>query len=140
MKLKSWCRYCKRYFDREGFGDHKKLHERERNIDAKSHVQYTGLQKKGKTEIDDYMICVLHQHKVPCPAKGCHLEPFGVIRKSYMLKCAKGIVREWVEDGEEFKIKSEPFFPHDTGKNGMIPIDMKTRTVTIMGVPIRLKI
>ena len=140
MKPQKWCNYCKRYFNREGFGVHTKLHEREKNIDAKTHVQYTGLQKKGKNEIDDYMICVLHQHKVPCPVKGCNYFPFGKIRKSYMMKCAKGIVLEWMEGKVTKWKKTFPFFPHHTGENGMIPIDMSTRTVTIMGVPIRLKI
>ncbi len=140
MKPQKWCFYCKRYFDRERFADHRKLHERERNIDAKSHVQYTGIQKKDKTEIDDYMICVLHQNKVPCQVQGCHYIPFGKIRKSYMMRCAKGIVLEWMEGNVTIRKKTFPFFPHDTGENGMVPIDTKNKTVTIMGVQIRLKI
>ena len=140
MKPQRWCNYCKRYFISATFDNHKKLHDRERNIDAKSHVQYTGIQRKGRVEFDDYMICVLHQHKVPCPVKGCHYEPFGVIRKSYMMKCARGIVGEWMEGKDTIRKKTFPFFPHGSGKDGMIPIDMKTRTVVIMGVPIRLKI
>jgi len=137
MKPQKWCNYCKKYFDRATFDAHRKLHERERNIDAKSHIQYTGLQKKGKTEIDDYMICVLHQKKVPCSVKGCNYMPFGKIRKSYMMKCARGIYLEWMEGKDTIRKKTFPFFPDD---NEMIPIDMKTRTVIIKGASIRLKI
>lgn len=144
MKRQTWCYHCQRYFDRETFGDHKKLHDRERNIDATTRIQYTGQHKKGffkgKTDEDDYLICILHQKKVPCPVVGCHYKPFGMIRKSYMMKCAKGILLEWIEEKVTKQKKTFPFFPHESGENGIIPIDMQNKTVTIMGVPIRLKI
>ncbi len=142
MTSMTWCYKCKRYFAKQGFGDHIANHKRESNVDATNQTQYTGrFPKTGHGKDDDkggdYMICVLHQKKVPCPVIGCHYLPFGIIRKSYMMKCAKGIIREWKEGREEFKIKTVPFFPQE---NQMVPIDMKTRTVTLMGVPIRLKI
>jgi len=134
-----WCIFCKEYFDRTRFGEHKKMHDRERNTDAVNQNQYTGQFKKnsGKDK-DDYMICVLHQKKVPCPVKNCHYKPFGMIRKSYMIRCAKGIY-----DLSDTTKRCDPYFPSTdnlTGENSLLPIDMKTKTVTIMGVPIRLKI
>lgn len=134
------------------FQKHNKQHQHEMNTDTMVYSQYQG--KKSESEDKDYMICVLHQKKVPCPVIGCHYLPFGMMRKSYMQKCAKGIIREWKEiDGESHylnnivkektrngticRVMTYPFF-HFHGK--LVPIDMRTRTVTLMGVPIKLKI
>ena len=101
------------------------------------------------------MICVLHQKKCPCPIKDCRYT-FGMIRKSYMLRCAKGIIREWettekqdysnyanlfdeikTTNGYKYRITTVPYFPF--GMN-QIPIDMKTKTVVLMGATIHLRI
>lgn len=147
-----WCYHCKMYLQSDTFQMHKKQHQHEMNTDIMVHNQYQG--RKSESEDKDYMICVLHQKKVPCPVTGCHYIPFGMMRKSYMLKCAKGIIREWNETGDEShymnnivkektrngticRMMTYPFFPFN-GK--LVPIDSRTRTVTIMGVPIKLKI
>jgi len=122
------------------------------NTDAMVYNQYQG--KKSENQDKDYMICVLHQKKVPCPVVGCHYLPFGMMRKSYMQKCAKGIIREWKETGDESdslnnivkektrngiicRLMTYPFFHFN---DELVPIDMTTKTVTIMGVPIKLLI
>ena len=129
-----WCRYCKDYFPIQIFFRHKEQHEHEMNTDAVQHKQYAGI---GETEKEDYFICVLHQRKTPCPIKDCECVPFGMIKKSYLLRCAKGIY-----DLSDTSKRCEPFFPeHDeeTGRN-MIPIDMETKTVIIKGVTIKLRL
>ena len=142
-----WCKYCEDYVPGRTFADHVNQHELGMNSDAKNRRQYTGnIDKKS----DDYMICVLHQKKCPCPVKSCNYKPFGVIRKSYMIRCSKGILRDDKPDPEREKRymnypmpRVSPFFPHtdaNTGEQLMIPIDMETKTVTIMGVPIFLRI
>ncbi len=142
MTSMTWCYKCKKYFAKQGFGDHIANHKRESNVDATVQTQYTGrFPKTGHGKDDDkggdYMICVLHQKKLPCPVVGCHYLPFGIIRKSYMMRCAKGIIRKYKEDGIDHEMKTFPFFPDSLG---MIPLDMTKRTVTLLGVPIRLKI
>jgi len=130
-----WCYYCKQYIGSNIFYEHIDYHKRLMNTDAIQREQYTGFREERKQE--DYLICVLHQNKVPCPIKNCHCTPFGMIRKSYMLRCAKGIY-----DVKDTSKRCNPFFPEynpETGKN-MIPIDTETKTVIIMGVPIKLKI
>jgi len=145
-----WCYHCKMYVTSDTLQMHKKQHQHEMNTDIMVHDQYQGR----KSEKDqDYMICVLHQKKVPCPVIGCHYLPFGMIRKSYMEKCAKGIIKEWKHTGEESvlnnivmertrngtmcRIMTHPFFPFG---EKLVPIDSRTRTVTLMGVPIKLRI
>ena len=144
-----WCNHCKDYVSSRTYNDHMKQHELGMNSDAKDRVQYTGIAEKN---LDDYMICVLHQKKCPCPVKNCDYEPFGMIRKSYMIRCSKGFLgdKEEKPDAESSKLfmnyprpRVAPFFPHtdiNTGKTVMIPIDMETKTVNIMGVPIFLRI
>ena len=144
-----WCNYCKDYVSTRTFKDHMNQHELGMNSDAKDRKQYTGIVEK---KSDDYMICVLHQKKCPCPVKNCNYRPFGMIRKSYMISCSKGILglKEDKPDKESERIfmnyprpRVTPFFPHtniNTGKTEMIPIDMDTKTVLIMGVPIFLRI
>lgn len=135
-QIHRWCRYCEDYVPARAFSDHKRQHEIGMNSDAIERKQYTGRVEKSS----DYFICVLHQKKTvdgKCPVKSCRLVPFGVIRKSYMMRCMKGII-----DATGIR-KVAPFFPHNdvnTGNQLMIPIDMETRTVKIMGVPIFLKV
>lgn len=127
-----WCTTCKDYVPSRTFNDHMNQHNIGMNSDAVDRKQYTGHLEKNQ---EDYLICVLHQKKVPCPVKNCKCIPFGIIRKSYLISCMKGIVQ-----GIDHRVK--PFFPHtdlNTGKHEMIPIDMETKTVTIMGVPIFIK-
>ena len=144
-----WCDYCKDYVPSRSFNSHRNQHEFELNSDAKDRKQYTGSFQKNN---EDYMICVLHQKKCPCPVKNCNYIPFGMIRKSYMIRCAKGILSHKDEkpNTELEKLflnypsqRVAPFFPHTnmiTGKTEMIPIDMSTKTVTIMGVSIFIRI
>jgi hypothetical protein len=116
------------------------MHNRESNTDSVNRDQYHA--RKTEKDMDNYLICVLHQNKVPCSVKGCHYIPFGMIRKSYLIDCSKGILRKWVENGEAKEVKIFPFFPDhsEQAEKIIVPIDMTTRTVTIKGVPIRLKI
>ena len=136
MNIHRWCKYCNDYVPGKTFADHKRQHEIGMNSDAVERKQYTGVSRKIS---DDYMICVLHQKKLTdgkCPVKTCRLVPFGIIRKSYMIRCMKGII-----DATDIK-KAEPFFPHtnmNTGEQLMIPIDMESKTIKIMGVTIFLR-
>ena len=135
-----WCFHCKMHVSKDTFQKHRKQHQHEMNTDSVSYSQYQG---KPEDEKKDYMICVLHQRKVPCSIIGCKYQPFGMIRKSYLLRCFKGILQEWKdENGEKHTTKTHPFFPFtnpETGKQSLIPIDIDKRTVTLMGVPIKLK-
>ena len=132
-----YCKICKDYFSAGIFPSHMKQHNMTMNSDAVEHTQYTGVLEK---KSEDYMICVLHQKKITngkCQIKNCNFIPFGLIRKSYMMNCIKGIIKN-----KDYQ-RVAPFFPHtdiNTGKDMMIPIDMETKTVTIMGVPIFLRI
>lgn len=136
MNPHRWCKYCEDYVPGKSFPDHKRQHEIGMNSDAVNRKQYTGTSKR---IVDDYMICVLHQKKITngkCPIKNCVFVPFGMIKKSYMIRCMKGIV-----DATDI-VKTKPFFPHidiNTGKQLMIPIDMTTRTIKIMGVTIFIR-
>jgi hypothetical protein len=102
-----------------------KQHEVGLNSDAMEHKQYTGFSNDKKN--DDYMICVLHQKKLSdgCPVSGCTLNPFGIIRKSWMLENArKGL-----------------FHTSDLYGNQInVPINMESKTVVLLGATIHLKI
>lgn len=117
-----WCKYCKDYYPRESFHDHMRQHNSEMNSDAIEHKQYFGSREKRQ---NDYMICVLHQKKVPCPVKDCHYQPFGMIRKSWMLECTR-----------------QGYFPTSTvtGDQTYVRINEKEKTVVLMGATIHLKI
>lgn len=135
MKSQRWCKDCHDYVPSRTFKDHMNQYNIGRNSDAVDRKQYTGNLEKSS---EDYMICVLHQKKITdgnCPIKSCNFMPFGMIKKSYMMSCMKGIVA-----GVDHRVA--PFFPHtdmNTGKHEMILIDMDTKTVTIMGVPIFIR-
>ena len=116
-----WCSACKDYVSSRTFKDHMNQHNIGMNSDAVDRKQYTGFIEKGS---DNYMICVLHQKKVPCPVKNCKYVPFGMIRKSRL--------KEFIKSGVW---KSTDMY----GKMLDVPIDQDTRTVTIMGVPIFIK-
>lgn len=149
-----WCKHCKDYYPRERYYDHMNQHKSELNIDAIEHKQYIGTRVKSE---NDYMICVTHQKKYPCPVKDCRYT-FGIMRKSYMLRCAKGYIgtdeevklwKEGVRPNENSVYLNyprpiiEPFFPFiepSTGERILIPIDMKTKTVILMGATIHLRI
>ena len=123
MNSMFWCKYCQDYVPRANFGKHMKQHNQIMNTDAVEHPQYSGSVREGS---DDYFICVLHQKKTPCPVKNCFCNPFGMIKKSYMLSSAR-----------------EGFFPSTDRNTGLIvkhKINMETKTITIMGVMIRLRI
>lgn len=121
MTGQRWCKHCKDYVSSRTFVDHINQHNNGLNSDAIDRKQYTGYIEKGS---DNYMICILHQKKVPCPVKNCKCIPFGMIRKSRL---------------KEF-IKSGIWKHTDTfGKMVDVPIDSDTRTVTLMGVPIFIK-
>lgn len=149
MSQMFYCRFCKDYYQKSSYNDHMNQHKSEQNIDAVEHKQYTGnVSDKNK---DDYMICVLHQKKVPCGVKDCKYQPFGMIRKSWMMKCAKGIIgaddSHLTEEEKKHYLNSgirhvEPFFPFSdsNSKQVMIPIDMKTKTVVLLGCTIHLRI
>ncbi len=114
-----YCRECQDYIPKSSYNDHMKQH----NIGNPlvEHKQYTGF--AGKSD-NDYMICVLHQKKTPCPIKTCNGVPFGFIRKSRLIEFVKNGV--W--------IGSDRY-----GNQMPIPIDRESRTVILMGVPIFLK-
>lgn len=139
-----WCSNCQDYIGKLHYNEHMKQHSiGNPNVE---HKQFSGQVK----DESDYMICILHQKKVPCPVKHCKYQPFGMIRKSVMIKCAKGIIGDpkKINDPPEPGYmnnpnrKVAPYFPHCDfeGNQVMIPIDMKTRTVILNGATIHLRI
>lgn len=114
-----YCKDCQDYKPRDGYTQHMAQH----NIGnpAIEHKQYTGQLEKSN---EDYMICVLHQKKAPCPIKTCKYVPFGMIRKSRLMEFIKNGV--W--------IGSDVY-----GKSLEIPIDVENRTVILYGATIFLK-
>jgi|GEM_PF-3835344 hypothetical protein len=120
MKGQRYCKYCQDYYPSDIFPEHMRVHEI--GNPSIEHKQYTGFTKK---DSGDYMICILHQKKVPCPIKGCGCSPFGMVKKSIMVNNAKKGV----------------FHTSDAyGRQMLVPIDMDTKTVVLLGVPIHLKI
>lgn len=115
-----YCPDCQDYYPQTIYPAHMKQHQV--GNPAVEHKQFGGVPR----DESDYMICILHQKKTPCPVKGCTLTPFGCTRKSYMILNAK-----------------QGFFQttnNATGKQEQLPIDLDTKIVMIMGVPIHLKI
>ncbi len=122
MAYLRYCKHCQDYIPKSGYAEHMKSHQQFENSDAREHKQYHGF-VDAKT--NDYMICVLHQKKAPCPVKDCKYLPFGLIRKSLLLSYAKtGIYLSSDQYGNRFET----------------PIDLYTRIVVLMGVPIQLKV
>lgn len=128
MGFMKYCRICQDYYPAPTYPDHMKQHNVGMNSDAQNHKQYTGFIDRKDTK-EDYMICVLHQKKTPCPVKDCNYHPFGMIRKSWMMSFLK--TGYWQDTNEEGR-------PTDT-YTVQIPIDMNTRTVVLKGVPIKIK-
>jgi hypothetical protein len=119
MKHLRYCPTCTDYIPSLTYREHMKQH----NIGNPliQHEQYLG--SFSKQDGSDYMICLLHQKKTPCPVKDCNYHPFGMLRKSLMMSYIKSGIWIW----------------YDGSNTTEIPIDSRTRTVTIMGVPIFLK-
>ncbi len=139
MRFPKWCRVCQDYVP--NIADHIKQHSLGENSDARDRQQYRGSTIKKK---EDYFICVLHQKKVPCSSRKfdgsrCNCEPFGMIKKSFMMNCIKGLSLNPAE--YHLGKINEPYFPISTDNNcwQAIPINMDDRTVVIKGVLIHLK-
>ena len=121
LGFQKYCRNCQDYYPADIYPAHMKQHQV--GDPSIEHKQYLGTfnQKDGS----DYMICILHQKKTPCPIKGCKLQPFGCTRKSVMIANAK-----------------KGFF-HTSDIHGNqinVPIDFESRTVVLLGATIKLKI
>ena len=119
MGYMKYCRDCQDYYPKDIYPAHMKQHQV--GNPAVEHKQFLGT---FRDKSNDYMVCILHQKKCPCPVKGCRLMPLGCIRKSYMLEFIKS--GTWITTGYD-------------GKLLHVPIDSSTRTVTLMGIPVKLK-
>ena len=133
-----WCKVCEDYVP--NIADHIKQHSLGENSDARNRNQYIGSSDKKN---EDYMICIIHQKKVPCKARkfdGSKCDyPFGMIKKSFMMDCIKGYPLKSV-DRHLGKIHP-PYFPVSNENNcwyGVL-INMDDRTVVIKGATIHLK-
>ena len=136
-----YCGKCQQWIGDAEFGDHMKMENIGLNSDAMEHPQYTGTKREGTK---DYMICVLHQKKVPCSSRKfdgtrCDYNPFGMIRKSFMMNCIKGLAL----NSAEYHLGKihPPYFPvseEDNSWHGVL-INMDDRTVIIKGVTIHLR-
>jgi hypothetical protein len=120
MAYMKYCPNCQDYYPQPIYPDHMKQHNVGVNSDS-TDKHNTHFSKKIN---EDYMICILHQKKTPCPVKGCGCKPFGMMKKSILLKYVK----------EGVFISSDMY-----GKRVEAKID-HTRTVVLMGVPIHLKV
>lgn len=139
MGKPKWCRVCEDYVP--NIADHIRQHGIGENSDARNRKQYSGsgIQKK-----EDYFICILHQRKTPCPAKKfdgskCDYRPLGIIKKSFMMNCLKGLSLNPAE--YHLGRIHEPYFPVSTDDNCWFGkfVDMDTRTVVIKGMTIHLR-
>jgi len=117
-----YCGKCQQWIGDAEFPDHMKMENIGMNSDAVEHKQYTG---SGLSEKKDYMICVLHQKKCPCPVRGCKYQPFGMIRKALMMQYFRNGRWKW-HDGY--------------GNDKWEVIDIDTKIVVLFGVPIKLRI
>lgn len=119
MSNSIWCKHCQEYILKKYYGDHKKQHSV--GDSSIEHKQYTGNAEKS----EDYMICVLHQKKTPCPVPRCTGEPFGFIKKSWMIESAKRGV-----------------FPSTDTRTGKLIFHKinDDKTVVLMGATIHLKV
>jgi len=139
MGFPKWCRTCQDYVP--NIADHIKQHSLGENSDARDRQQYRGSTIKRK---EDYFICVLHQKKVPCSSRKfdgtrCDYNPFGMIRKSFMMNCIKGLALNSAE--HHLGKIHPPYFPvseEDNSWHGVL-INMDDRTVVIKGVTIHLR-
>lgn len=120
MRKTRWCRVCQDYVP--NIRDHIKQHSIGQNSDAIERKQYTGFSSDKK---EDYMVCLLHQKKVPCPIKDCHYKPFGMLKKSLLMS--------YIKNGE--------ILWHDRYGNQIppVPIDFETKTVILFGATIHLR-
>ncbi len=117
-----YCGRCQQWIGDAEFPDHMKMENVGLNSDAIEHKQYTGNVESVK---NDYMICVLHQKKCPCPIKKCKYTPFGMIRKSLMMLYFRDGWWKW---------------HHGFGNDKYVRIDIDTKIVVLFGVPIKLRI
>ena len=136
MEKPRWCSTCQDYV--VDITSHRKQHGVGSYKDQK---QYTG---KSIDKRQDYMICVLHQRKVPCSARKfdgtkCDYEPLGMIRKSFMMNCIKGLSINPTE--HNLGSVYPPFFPVSdaSGSYRLLKIDVDSKTVIIKGMTIHLK-
>ncbi len=134
-----WCKVCQDYVT--DIGSHIKQHGIGENSDARDRKQYNGRTSEKK---EDYFICVLHQRKTPCPARKfdgskCDYNPLGMIRKSFMMNCLKGLPINSAE--HHLGRINPPYFPVSDDNNCWygIKVDMDTRTVVIKGMTIKLR-
>lgn len=138
-KVPKWCRVCQDYVP--NIADHIRQHNLGENSDARDRQQYIGSTIKKK---EDYFVCVLHQKKVPCSSRKfdgsrCDSKIFGMIKKSFMMNCIKGMSINPAE--YHYGRITEPYFPVSDDNNCWygIPINMDDKTVVIKGVLIHLK-
>jgi len=141
-RVPKWCRVCEDYVP--NIADHIKQHGIGENSDAKNRKQYLGSTNEKK---EDYFVCVLHQKKVPCSSRKfdgtkCDCAVFGMIRKSFMMECIRGLPINIAVREADPTFRHPPFFPvsSDVGNSwkGYL-INMDDRTVVIKGVTIHLK-
>ncbi len=139
MGVPRWCKTCGDYVT--NIKDHIKQHGLGENSDARNRNQYVGSTSKKN---EDYFVCILHQKKVPCSARKfdgtrCDCKAFGMIKKSFMMDCIKGLS---LNPSERHLGKIHvPYFPVSTESNSWygLKINMENRTVVIKGVTIHLK-
>ena len=117
-----YCGRCQQWIGDAEFSDHMKMENVGLNSDAIEHKQYTGNVESVK---NDYMICVLHQKKCPCPIKKCKYSPFGMIKKSRLMGFVNSGWYRW-HDGY--------------GNDKQVRIDPETRIVILFGVPIHIRV
>ena len=121
MTGQKYCPKCQDWYPSEIYGDHMKQHNVGINSDSNDNNNRHFSEKKN----DDYMVCVLHQKKTPCPVRGCKLMPFGCIKKNLMMEYFKRGFWHW----------SDRY-----GKPMLVPIDTETKIVVLYGVPIRIRV
>jgi len=117
-----YCGKCQQWIGDNEFSDHMKQENIGLNSDATEHKQYIG---SSKSKGEDYMICVLHQKKTPCPVKGCRYRPFGMIKKSLMMAYFRKGVWYWQDR---------------YGNAEIVDIDTEKRTVVLFGVTIHIRV